>query len=492
VSGNSALPKPEAALYPASPRVIALILASAIFMEQVDSTALSTALPAMAASLGVPTLHLSMAITGYLLSLAVFIPVSGAVADRLGSRTVFRLAIGVFVTGSILCGLTSDVWLLVAARILQGMGGAMMVPVGRLVLIRSVPKSEFVAMMSWVLVPAMIGPVVGPLLSGFLVTYLSWRWIFWVNVPLGLLGIVLATLFIPEIKAEKPEPFDVKGAILSGIALTTLIFVLESLRGAGVPVLVLIVLALTGIAAALAYWRHAGSHPSPVLDFRLLRIETFRVAVTAGLMFRIAFGAFPFLLPLMMQLGFGMSALASGAITFSSALGAVLMKAAGPPLLRRVGYRNMLLAGGLISAVYYATCAFFRPEWPVALMYAVLIAGGTVRSLTYTAYGTLVYADIPPARTGASIGFHSIVQQFSVTLGVAISALVLVVSMTLAGHERPTTEDFTVTMLLLALLILASVPLCLKLPHSAGAEFSGHRSDRATIAREGAEADVPT
>jgi EmrB/QacA subfamily drug resistance transporter len=476
----------------ASPRVIALILASAIFMEQVDSTALSTALPAMAADFGVPALHLSMAVTGYLLSLAVFIPVSGAIADRLGSRTVFRMAIAVFVTGSILCGLTTNVWLLVAARILQGMGGAMMIPVGRLVLIRSVPKSEFVAMMSWVLVPAMIGPVVGPLLSGFLVTYLSWRWIFWVNVPLGIVGMILATLFIPEIKADKAEPFDVRGSILSGLSLTTLVFILESARGAGIPAPLLVLLAVTGIISGAAYLRHARTHPSPVLDFRLLRIQTFRVAASAGFMFRIAFGALPFLLPLMMQLGFGMSALASGAITFSSALGAVIMKAAGPPLLRRMGYRNMLVTGGLICAVYYATTAFFRPEWPLALMYAVLIVGGTCRSLTYTAYGTLAYADIPPERMGAAIGFHSIIQQFSITLGVAISALLLAATMVVAGHERLTLSDFTVTMLLLSLLVLASVPLCMSLSQGAGAELSGHRGERARVAREGAEADVPT
>jgi len=259
-----------------------------------------------------------------------------------------------------------------------------------------------------------------------------------------------------------------------------------------VPAPLLILLSLMGLTSAFFYWRHAAVHPDPVVDFRLLRIPTFYVAATGGFMFRIAFGAFPFLLPLMMQLGFGMSALESGAITFSSAVGAVAMKAAARPLLRSIGYRKLLVTSGGLCAAYYAACAFFRPDWPVALMYAFLIIGGTWRSITYTAYGTLAYADIPPAKTGAAIGFHSIIQQFSVTLGVAITSLILTISMFLGGRERVEISDFTVTMLMMAGVVLVTIPICLKLSPDAGAELSGHRSERAEAAREGAEADVPT
>jgi EmrB/QacA subfamily drug resistance transporter len=490
----SSTPGPESsrALISASPRTIALILASAIFMEQVDSTALSTALPAMARSFGVPPLQLSLAITGYLLSLAVFIPISGAAADRLGSRTIFRLAIITFTVGSIACSLASDVWMLVLARMVQGVGGAMMVPVGRLVLIRSVPKSEFVSMMAWVLVPGMIGPVVGPLLSGFLVTYLSWQWIFYINVPLGLLGVLLTTLFIPEIKAEKKEPFDLKGMALSGISLCSLIFVIESGRGGGLPLPWTAALCVVGVLSGVGYWRHARKHPAPVLDFRLAaRIPTLFVASTAGFLFRMCFGAFPFLLPLLLQLGFGMSAAKSGAITFAGSVGSILMKAGAKPVLSRLGYRNTLIWNGLVCALYVAICAMFRPSWPLTAIYAILIIGGSFRSLQYTAYGTICYADIPPAKQGAAVGFHSMVQQVSVTLGVAVSATVLGAITMLGGRSMPALADFSATMLVMAGICLAAVPICFLLPPDAGAEFSGRRPTAAT-AVDRAEAQAPS
>jgi EmrB/QacA subfamily drug resistance transporter len=466
---------PSNALIPASPRIIALILASAIFMEQVDSTAIATALPAMGESLGVPPLRLSAAVTAYLLSLAVFIPISGAIADRLGSRTVFRLAIGVFVFGSILCGFSQSVWFLVASRVIQGIGGAMMVPVGRLVLLRSVPKSQFVAMMSWVLVPAMLGPMVGPLLGGYLTTYWSWRWIFYINVPLGLIGMVLATLFIPQFKDATRKPFDLKGSILSGLTLSSLLFVLESMRGDSLPIALALCMLLVSVVCGTLYFRHAFRHPSPVLDFRLLRIHTFFVAGIGGVLFRLSFGAFPFLLPLMLQLGFGMSAARSGMITFVGAVGSVLMKAAAAPVVRMFGYRNLLIWNGLICSAFIVLCGFFRPEWPITLIYFALLLGGVFRSMQYTAYGTLAYADIPEEKTGAAIGFHSMIQQFSVTLGVAASAGILSMIMVMGGRDTPSLGDFMLTFFAIATVSVVAVPICVTLARDAGAELSGHR-----------------
>jgi EmrB/QacA subfamily drug resistance transporter len=451
-------------------------LASAIFMEQVDSTAIATALPAMGESLGVPPLRLSAAVTAYLLSLAVFIPISGAIADRLGSRTVFRLAIGVFVFGSILCGFSQSVWFLVASRVIQGIGGAMMVPVGRLVLLRSVPKSQFVAMMSWVLVPAMLGPMVGPLLGGYLTTYWSWRWIFYINVPLGLIGMVLATLFIPQFKDAARKPFDLKGSILSGLTLSSLLFVLESMRGDSLPIALALGMLLVSIVCGTLYFRHAFRHPSPVLDFRLLRIHTFFVAGIGGVLFRLSFGAFPFLLPLMLQLGFGMSAARSGMITFVGAVGSVLMKAAAAPVVRMFGYRNLLIWNGLICSAFIVLCGFFRPEWPITLIYFALLLGGVFRSMQYTAYGTLAYADIPAEKTGAAIGFHSMIQQFSVTLGVAASAGILSMIMVMGGRNTPSLGDFMLTFFAIATVSVVAVPICVTLAQDAGAELSGHRS----------------
>ncbi|MEY4880033.1 MAG: hypothetical protein RJB62_1502 [Pseudomonadota bacterium] len=473
---------------PASPRIIALILASVIFMEQVDSTAIATALPAMAASLGVPPLSLSAAVTAYLLSLAVVIPVSGAIADRLGSRTVFRLAIGIFTLGSILCGMAESVWFLIAARVVQGIGGALMVPIGRLVLLRAVPKSQFVAMMSWVLAPAMIGPMVGPLVGGYFATYWSWRWIFYINVPLGIIGMILATLFIPEIRESEKKSFDVKGAVLSGSALASLLFVLESARGEGLPAAFAASMLALSVTAGFLYIRHAKRHPSPVLDFSLLRVHTLYVSCTAGFLFRMSFGAFPFLLPLFLQLGFGMSAARSGMITFIGALGAVVIKATATAVYRAFGYRNTIFWNGFICAAFVVICSLFRPEWPVAVIYVLLLFGGVVRSLQYTGYGTLAYADIPPEKTGASIGLHSMVQQFSQTLGVAAAAGILSLFMTIGGNTVPTLTDFTLTFLIIALISLAATPFVLSLAKDAGAELSGHRVPSAKeAAREIAE-----
>jgi EmrB/QacA subfamily drug resistance transporter len=443
-------------------------------MEQIDSTAIATALPAMGVSLGVPPLRLSAAVTAYLLSLAIFIPISGAIADRLGSRTVFRLAIGIFVLGSILCGLSQSVWFLVASRVLQGIGGAMMVPVGRLVLLRSVPKAQFVAMMSWVLTPAMVGPMVGPLLGGYLTTYWSWRWIFFINVPLGIVGIVLVTLFIPQIKESDQKPFDLKGSVLSGLTLSSLLFVLESVRGDSLPIGLAASMVLASGVFGTLYFRHAFRHPTPVLDFRLLRIHTFFVAGIGGVLFRLSFGAFPFLLPLMLQLGFGVSAARSGMITFVGALGSVAMKAAASPVFRKFGYRNTLIWNGFICSAFIVICGLFRPDWPIALIYALLLVGGVFRSLQYTGYGTLAYADIPPEKTGAAIGFHSMIQQFSVTLGIAASAGILSLTMALAGHDSPTLGDFTLTFFTIAMVSLVAVPICVTLAMDAGAELSGH------------------
>lgn len=481
---------PSNAKIPSSPRVIALILASAIFMEQVDSTAIATALPEMALSLGVPPLSLSAAVTAYLLSLAVFIPISGAVADRLGSRTVFRLAIGIFTLGSMLCGAANSVPLLIAARVLQGIGGAMMVPVGRLVLLRSVPKSEFVAMMAWVLTPAMMGPMVGPLLGGYLSTYWSWRWIFYVNVPLGIIGIILVTLFIPEFKDTERKAFDWKGAFLSGVTLSSLLIVFETSRGDALPLSFAVTMVAISLVSGLLYFRHAFRHPSPVIDFRLLRIPTFFVSASAGMLFRLSFGAFSFLMPLLLQLGFGVSAARSGMITFVGAIGSVLMKAISSPVVRLLGYRNLLIWNGLISSTLIAVCGLFRPDWPIMLIYTVLLVGGTFRSLQYTGFGTLAYADIPPEKTAASIGFHSMIQQFSVTLGVAASAGTLSLVIALNGHDAPTLGDFTITFFVVAAVSAAAVPICLTLRADAGAELSGHRLKGPKEKPEGAH-DAP-
>jgi Arabinose efflux permease len=457
-------------------RTVALIIASAMFMEQLDGTILATALPAMADSFGVSPLHMSVALTSYMLSLAVFIPASGAIADRYGSRNVFRAAIALFTIGSILCGFASNLPLLVVSRLLQGIGGAMMVPVGRLVLLRSVPKSELVSAMSWLLVPALIGPVVGPPLGGFIVTWVSWRWIFYINVPIGVVGIWLATKFIPDVRLTERVPFDRIGFVLSGVSLSCLVFGLEMASRGSASLLGSTGLIIAGMLSGAGYLLYSRRITSPILDMSLMRFTTFRLSVIAGSLTRITAGAVPFLLPLMMQLGFGLSAAHSGVITFVSALGAMLMKATAAPVLRRWGFRATLVWNGVFSMVCVALCAAFRPDWPLWIIYAVLLFSGFFQSLQFSAYNTVAYADVPSERFSSATSFYTTFQQLMLSLGICVAAAALHVSVVWGGREHAALPDFSVAFLVVTFISLLAAPVCALLPRNAGAEMSGHRS----------------
>ncbi|MEA2879756.1 MAG: hypothetical protein QOF14_4952, partial [Hyphomicrobiales bacterium] len=318
-------------------RLVPLIIAVALFMENMDSTIIATSLPAIAADIGANPLALKLAVTSYLLSLAVFIPASGWTADRFGARKVFRAAIAVFVVGSLGCALASSIEGFVIARIVQGMGGAMMTPVGRLVLVRSIDKRNLVDAMAWVTMPALIGPIIGPPVGGFITTYASWHWIFIINVPIGLIGIVLATRYIEDVRVEGLERFDLVGMALSGLGVGGLAFGL-SVAGLGMlPPVVVIGLIAAGAIFMTAYVLHARRTPTPVLDFSLIRIPTFRANVVGGSLFRLGIGALAFLLPLMLQLGFNYTPLESGLVTFTAAVGAFTMKTFAARIIRRFG-----------------------------------------------------------------------------------------------------------------------------------------------------------
>jgi len=445
-------------------------------MQNLDGTVVATALPAMARAFGADPLHMNVALTSYLLSLAVFIPASGWLADRYGTRTVFRAAIAVFTVGSVLCGQSHSLWELVAARVVQGIGGAMMVPVGRLVLLRSVAKSELVAAMAWLTVPALIGPVVGPPIGGFLVTYADWRWIFDINVPIGVLGFVLVTRYVDDVRAPVPGRLDAVGLLLSGVALAGLMFGFETIGRGVVPAPLAGGLILLGAASGALYMRHARRRPDPLLDLSLLRIPTFAVSAWAGSMFRIGIGAIPFLLPLMLQLGFGLSAAESGLITLASALGAIVMKPATTWSLRLFGFRTVLVWNAALSAVLLGACAWFRPAWPVAGLYAVLVAGGFLRSLQFTAYNTIAYADIPRPRMSAATSLYATLQQLSLTLGITVGAAALQASTLLSGRTQPGLPDFSAGFLVVAAVALLAAPMALHLRRDAGNEMSGHHA----------------
>ena len=455
-------------------RITALIVACALFMQNLDSTVIATALPTMARAFGAQPVHMNVALTAYLLALAVFIPASGWIADRFGAKQVFRLAIIIFTLGSILCGQADSLGEFVAARIFQGMGGAMMVPVGRLVLLRTVPKNELVAAMAWLSTPALLGPVLGPPIGGLIVDYFSWRAIFNINIPVGILGVMLVTLYVDDIREPNGARFDWLGFVLSGTTLASLMFGLETIGRGIFPQSLCIGAIALGIAAGIAYFWHASRHAAPLIDFTLLRYRTFLVAAAGGTFFRIGIGAIPFLLPMMLQLTFGKSAAESGLITFASSLGALAMKPAATGALRAFGFRDTLLANCIVSSVLLGAVAFFQPSWPAILIFVVLLAGGFFRSLQFTAYNALAYADIPRPQMSQATGLYATVQQVSSTLGVTVGAASLTITMALSGAASPILADFATAFLVVAGLALCSLPVSLLLPRNAAQDVSGH------------------
>jgi EmrB/QacA subfamily drug resistance transporter len=457
-------------------RITATIVATAMFMQNLDSTAIATALPTMAKVFGYDPQHMSVALTSYLLSLAVFIPASGWVADRYGARNVFRIAIVVFTIGSVLCGQSDSLSFLVCARILQGLGGAMMVPVGRLLLLRTAAKTELVAAMAWLTTPALLGPVVGPPLGGFIVTYLDWRWIFNINIPIGILGFVLVTKFIEDVREPPRGRFDMRGLLLTGIALTGLMFGLETMGRGVVPMWATQAMISAGLASALIYIWHARRVAEPVLDFTLLKLPCFGVAFGAMMLFRTGIGAIPFLLPMMLQVGFGKEAVESGLITFASSAGALVMKPVTQRALRLFGFRDTLIWNGLLSGIMLSLCAAFRPTWPAAAIYLILLIGGFMRSLQFTAYNTLAYGDVPRARMSSATSLYTAGQQLAATIGVSAGAVSLAVAGTFSGHETPTPMDFSIAFLVVGLLTTLAAPVALLMPRSAGDELTGRRT----------------
>ncbi len=457
-------------------RAAPLIVAVSLFMENMDSTVIATSLPAIARDIGTDPLALKLAVTSYLLSLAIFIPASGWTADRFGARNVFRLAIAVFVLGSIGCALSQSLEEFVIARIFQGIGGAMITPVGRLIVVRAIDKEALLNAMSLLTIPALIGPICGPPLGGFITTYASWHWIFIINVPIGLVGIALATRFIPDIRTEYPYPFDLIGFILSGLGIGGLAFGLSVLGLAFLPDWVVGALLGVGAVCSLAYVYYAQRATAPILDLKLLKLPTFRASIFGGFLFRLGIGALPFLLPLLLQLGFDLSPFQSGLITFTGALGSMFMKAAAVTVLKRLGYRNVLLYNSFISAAFLAACATFLPGIPFAIMIAVLLIGGFFRSLQFTSINTLAYAEIEPALLSRATSMTAAAQQLSISAGVAVGALVVEFTLRFKHGTAITAADFPPAFLIVGALTATAALIFVRLSPDAGAQLSGRKA----------------
>ena len=470
-------------------RLIPLIVATALFMENMDSTVIATSLPAIAVDIGTNPLTLKLAITSYLLSLAVFIPASGWTADRFGARLVFAIAVAVFMMGSIGCAMSSSVTHFVIARILQGMGGAMMTPVGRLVLLRSIDKSALVNAMTWVTVPALIGPVVGPPLGGFITTYFSWHWIFLINIPMGLIGIFMALRFIDPIKSEDPERFDLYGLVLAGIGLAGIAFGLSVAGLNLLPWTVVAALVGVGSVSMSLYVIHARRTGSPVLDFSMLRLPTLRASIVGGFMFRVGVGALPFLLPLLMQTGFGLTPFQSGLVTFASAVGAMGMKTLAARIIRTFGFRNLMTINAIVSAFFLAACALFTVTTPLLLIMVILVVGGFFRSLQFTSINTVAYAEVEPPQMSRATTLVSVNQQLAISAGVAIGAFSVETTMWLGHVNELNASVFAPAFLVVAFISATSSWFFWQMPDDAGHEISGRKA-LAISSRKGAAKQV--
>ncbi len=458
--------------FPAS-LTVPLIVACALFMENMDSTVIATSLPALAIDLHENPIALKLALTSYIVSLAVFIPISGWMSDRFGSLTVFRTAIGVFMLGSIFCGMSNSLGGFVVARFFQGMGGAMMVPVGRLVILRSVSRAELVKSLSYLTIPALIGPVIGPPLGGFITTYFHWRWIFFINIPISILGIWLATKYIGNFKDEDVPPLDFKGFLYTAVGCSLLMLGLATAGRHLVSDKVAASCVAFGSLALVGYTFHARRLAHPLIDFRLLRTQTFRMSVFGGAFFRIGVGAIPFLLPLMLQLGFGLNPFQSGLLTCASAIGALTMKTLTTKILRRAGFRNVLIFNAGLGALSVAALGFFTASTPHLLLMAIVLIGGCVRSLQFTSLNAIAYADIGKAQLSQATSIASVAQQLAIGMGVTVGGLALQASNTAQGHAAIVAADFWPAFLCIAVISAFSIPFAIRLPKDAGAELSG-------------------
>ncbi|MEO3385414.1 MFS transporter [Mesorhizobium sp. CAU 1741] len=455
-------------------RTVPLILAVALFMEQMDSTVIATSLPAIAADIGTSPITLKLALTTYFVALAIFIPVSGWMADRFGAKRVFRIAIGVFVCGSLACAAAGTLYEFVGARFLQGMGGAMMTPVGRLVLVRSTPRAQLVSAMAWLSVPALIGPLVGPPVGGFITTFFTWHWIFLINVPIGVLGVLVAGRVLPDMPPVPVGRIDWPGFALAAVACSGIVFGLSVVSMPALPPLVGIATLVIGTIAAVLYVRHARRVMKPILDLRLFDNPVPRIAILSGSIFRIGIGATPFLLPLMFQIGFGLNPFESGMLTFASAIGAISLKFFATTALRAAGFRNVLIFAVLTGALLIGANGFFTPQTPYWLIIAVLIASGFTRSLFFTSNNALTFAEIDDRQASQATALSAVSQQISIALGVSVAGMLLEAHHIVTGEPTGLAAFSTAFIMIAVLAACAVIPL-LGLSPDAGVGVSGHR-----------------
>ncbi|MGY5956585.1 Drug resistance transporter, EmrB/QacA subfamily [Kosakonia sp. BK9b] len=467
---ESTLSRKTAGLSPA-----ALLVAGAFFMEFIDGTVIATALPDMAKSFGVEAVALNIGISAYLITLAVLIPASGWIADRFGARNVFSMALLIFTLASVLCGLSTSADMFVAMRILQGVGGALMVPVGRLAVLRTTPKHQLITAIATLTWPALVAPIIGPPLGGFITHYADWRWIFFINVPLGVLAIALALRIIPDIREEERRPFDVPGFIATAVAMVSLVYAMEALGSEhpqGLLTAGLLVLGGVTLAFTLRHFRRARW---PMIRLDAMTVPTFRVTLYGGSLFRASISAVPFLLPLMFQVGFGMDPFHAGLLVLAVFAGNLSIKPATTPLIRWLGFKKLLLINGALNVLALLACALLTSHTPVWLTFLILYLGGVFRSIQFTGVSTLAFADVPSAQMSYANTLFSTATQLAVGLGITLGAIGIRIGEHVSAWLNMTAiegSSFRLAFVFIALICLVGMVDTLRLTKHAGSTVS--------------------
>jgi len=427
---------------PSTIAALPYIVAATFFMEYLDTTIVATALPQMARSFAVGPNEVSLGMTAYMLTLAVFIPVSGWIADRFGSRTVFGAALTLFTAASVLCGLSTGIGFFTGARVLQGIGGAMMVPVGRMIVVRNTEKSRLMKAISTITWPGIVAPVIGPTLGGFITTYASWHWVFFLNIPFGLAALVAIARYVPNQRNTLHRPMDVGGFLWSGAALISLLYGTELASHQDARIARAVEFILAGLILGFMAVRHFRRVRDPLLDLTTLAVPTYAVTVLWGSATRIGIEAVPYLAPLLFQIGFGLSAFQSGLLLLATAIGNLGMKMFTTPILRRFGFRTVAMFAGAIAAVFVTAYGWLDPSTPLAAVLLVLLIYGLARSLQFTTLGTLAYADVDDPQKAAASTLWSVAQQMTIGMGIAFGALCLRIATALGSAPRPQSQAF--------------------------------------------------